>query len=175
MKNKDRIKRLETLVDTLISMQIELDLVHQVRERLEPALGQMDLSGIVAKPTDSLKMEEKPQPIEGVEFDCEGDKVYGVCKDELSLYYSGTNNLWAVLGGYTVNKPCHLVPVEKYTVGRVYKYRGEKGDEPEDYFLCIDYHEESKICTAINWSVDKYSPLNTQSVSAIEILEVQTI
>ena len=58
MKNKERIKRLETLVDTLISMQIELDLVHQVRERLEPALGQMDLSGIVAKPTDSLKMEE---------------------------------------------------------------------------------------------------------------------
>jgi hypothetical protein len=44
-------------------MQIELDLVHQVRERLEPALGQMDLSGIVAKPTDSLKMEEKPQTI----------------------------------------------------------------------------------------------------------------
>ena len=154
MKNKERIKRLEERIEYL---EIYTGL-HRV-----------------CTPTDSLKMEEKPQPIEGVEFDCEGDKVYGVCKDELSLYYSGTNNLWAVLGGYTVNKPCHLVPVEKYTVGRVYKYRGDEGNKPQHYFLCIDYHESSKIYTAIAWMNNENIPITKHTGSAAEILEVQTI
>jgi len=132
MKNKDRIKRLETLVDTLVSMQIE-----------------------------------------GVEFSSFLGVIRGIFKEDKSLEWEEGNGWVVVPKDLDYVEKGHLVPVDKYTVGRVYKYRGEKGNNPEDYFLCTK-EDEDRVNT-ISWSKDTYSPLNYDHIGITVILEVQAI
>jgi hypothetical protein len=116
---------------------------------------------------------DQPQPIEGVKFDCDYDIPCGIIKDGKNLWWGDLYNTWVTSPKRPRSKPCHLVPVDKYTVGRVYRYDEVSGDVPSDYFLCVDIKNDSAI--ALRWSKNEKAPLIYDTVGTNMILEVQAI